>query len=103
MAWMKARRRVRLSLTLWTVLWLLVFFTLSALGATGVFGKAEPKAVGGLTGVTFFCYLGILYVRVGSLRCLKRIRNTLQAHPWRLIPPARRPASKDVMGVPVHL
>ncbi|WP_407551104.1 hypothetical protein QOM21_17225 [Streptomyces sp. Pv4-95] len=102
-AWKRLRRRVRGSLTLWTVLWLGSFVALSVLGAADRLGRPD-KVTGPYGGITFLVYLCFLYLRVGSLRCLGRMRRDLETYEWQPVPAARRnPHFKDVDGVAVQL
>lgn len=105
-AWVRARRRVRLNLAFWSVLLVVLFVGVNVLGELDVFGsgKAKKNAVGGIPAVAFLCYLCVLYLRVDSLRCLRRIRDVLRTEPWQSLPEARRePGVKDVAGVAVRL
>ncbi|MFJ9848975.1 hypothetical protein [Streptomyces sp. NPDC101150] len=103
-AWTKARRRVRRSLTLWSVLWAALFVGVSMLGELDLSPKAEHNLVGGLGALLFLSYLCILYLRLGSLSCLRRIRHILRREPWRPIAAARRRAGvTDSVGVPVEV
>jgi hypothetical protein len=104
--WVRARRRVRWGLAFWSVLLVVLFIGVNVLGELDAFGsgKAKKNVVGGVPAVAFLCYLCILYLRVGSLRCLRRIRDVLRAEPWQPIPAAHRePGVKDVAGVAVRL
>ncbi|MFG2138962.1 hypothetical protein [Streptomyces sp. NPDC048650] len=103
-AWTKARRRVRWSLTLWTVLWLALFVGVSLLGELDLPARTGRNLVGGLGALLFLSYLCLLYLRLGSLRCLARIRGVLRAEPWRPIAGAHRKSGvKDPHGVAVEL
>ncbi|MFI9051632.1 hypothetical protein [Streptomyces sp. NPDC053427] len=103
-AWTRTRRRVRWSLTLWTALWMALFVGVSLLGDLDLSPKAEHNLVGGLGALLFLSYLFILYARLSSLSCLRRIRGVLRTDAWRPIPAARRRFDvTDSSGVPVEL
>ena len=103
-AWKRLRRRVRGSLTLWTVLWLGSFVAVSVLAGTDRLGPRPDKVTGPYGGVTFLVYICFLYLRVGSLGCLRRMRRDLETYEWQPIPAARRnPHFKDTNGVAVQL
>ncbi|MFI6013093.1 hypothetical protein ACIBAG_30480 [Streptomyces sp. NPDC051243] len=96
-------------MSLATFLFVASFITLSVLQEFEVITlPGNEKRDGGLLGLILtlllFVYLTFLYLYVGSLRSLKRVRRVLEAHPWRPIPGAHRHrALKDASGVPIRL
>ncbi|WP_031484876.1 hypothetical protein [Streptomyces bicolor] len=96
-------------MSLATFLFVASFITLSVLQGFGIITlPGSEKKDGGLLGLILtlllFVYVAFLYLYVSSLRCLKRIRRVLEAHPWRPIAGAHRHrALKDAAGVPIQL
>ncbi|GAA3180432.1 hypothetical protein GCM10017688_36850 [Streptomyces ramulosus] len=113
-AWVAERRRVRICLALWTVLWLGGLIALSVLDGYGVIGLSDVKwsgrrgrgagnLLGFIGGMSLLGYFFVICYHVMLLRFLKRIRRVLEAHPWRPVSAVQRlPRKKDV-GVPVRL
>ncbi|MFF4950455.1 hypothetical protein ACWC2K_04880 [Streptomyces chattanoogensis] len=103
--WKRTRRRVRWSLTLFSVVWTALFVALALVSPElDLSAKAEHNVTGGLGSLLFLSYLVILYFRLSSLRCLRRIRDVLRSDVWHPIPSARRHSgAKDPYGVPVQL
>lgn len=113
-AWAAERRRVRIRLMLWTVLWTGGVLALSVLDGFGVIslsdvkwsgrrGRGAGNLLGAIGGMSLLGYFAVLCYHVMLLRALKRIRRILEAHPWRPVSAVRRlPRNKDA-GVPVRL
>ncbi|MFD9814383.1 hypothetical protein [Streptomyces sp. NPDC059080] len=113
-AWAAERRRVRLLLTGWTVLYVGAFIALTLLDEFGVIALSDVKwsgrrgrgagdLLGLVGGLILLVYFFVLCYYVIFLRALKRIRRLLEAHPWRPVAEVRQiPRNKDI-GVPVRL
>ncbi|MEU9113628.1 hypothetical protein AB0D04_18075 [Streptomyces sp. NPDC048483] len=102
-AWTATRRRMRWSLTLWSVVWVALFIGVSRLGELGLSPKAEHNLVGGLGALLFLSYPFLLYARLGSLSCLRRIRGILRDDVWRPVPSVRRNPHIDAGGIALDL
>ncbi|NLU76546.1 hypothetical protein HCC61_28645 [Streptomyces sp. HNM0575] len=103
--WKATRRRVRLKLSLWSVL---LVGALTLCGLLAEVRWAAPTArsdnsVGGLIGgVGILGYVFALYTCCGALSRLRKARSILEAYPWRRFPAVRRLSGKDPAGVPVQ-
>lgn len=97
-AWRRARRRVGVSLVLWTVLWMVSFV------AVGMYVDEAEDAAGLIGAACLFVYVVALCLYGKSLLRLRKLRKVLQAYPWEHRASVRRaPRVRESFGVFVQI
>lgn len=104
--WKATRRRVRLKLSLWSVL-LIAGLALSGVITNNRWGDGYHRGqsdLGGFVGaVALVAYLFALYTCCGALSRLRKTRSILEAYPWRSFRSVRKlSGTKEATGVPVQ-